>query len=264
MQSSDLLAQRMLAQCQWPTLASPYAEALQEAVRFILARFNDTLGIIASGTILRGNPAPSSDLDIYVIRERPVRQRIQKFFNRTSKTRGVPTEIFVNPASQVLKYFTEEHEAGRPLTAHMLATGFTILQVSPVVSDLQQRARERLTHLPQLDTERLTTMRYMAAARYEDGTDVAETDPETAIMILSVAVHDMLTYYFLNAGRYVPRDKDLLGVLGDMDGALAGLVRAFFGAQEIDRRLALAEQIADYTIETHGFFEWESTPEEVA
>ncbi len=271
MPSSDLFAQ-----CQWPALASPYAEALQEAVRFILARFDDTLGIVVSGTILRGNPAPSSDLDIYVIREKPVRQRIQKFFNCTSKTCGVPTEIFVNPASQVLKYFVEERDAGRPLTAHMLTTGFTILQVSPVVSELQQRARAMLNQPPQLDAERLTTARYMAATRYEDGTDVAsaivdasavldaETNLETANMILGLAVHDMLTYYFLKMGHYVPRDKDLLKALESLDAGVAELARAFFRTQKIGHRLALAGQIADCTIETHGFFEWESTPEEVA
>ncbi len=258
MRSSDLFVQ-----CQWPALASPYAEALQEAVRFILAYFEDTLGIIVSGTILRGHPAPSSDLDIYVIREKPVRQRIQKFFNQTPGASGVPAEIFVNPASQVLKYFTEEQKAGRPLTAHMLATGFTILQVSPIISELQQRARDILAHPPRRDAERLTVMRYMAATRYEDGTDVAETDPKTASMILSLAVHDMLTYYFLKMEHYVPRDKDLLEDVRKLDATLAGLARAFFGAYEIDSRLALAEQIADCTIETHGFFEWESTPEEV-
>jgi hypothetical protein len=252
------------SQCQWPDLPSPYAEALREAVRFILDRFDDTLGIIVSGTILRGNPAPSSDLDIYVIRERPVRQRIQRFFNQTSASVGVPAEIFVNPASQVLKYFAEEHEAGRPLTAHMLTTGFTVLQESPIVSELQQRAHEILARRPQLGNERLTTTRYMAALRYEDGTDVAETDPETACMILSLAIHDMLSYYFLKAGRYVPRDKDLLKSVEDLDARLADLVRAFFGACEIGQHLTLAEQIADYIIETHGFFEWESTPEEVA
>jgi hypothetical protein len=244
-------------------LASPYAEALREAVHFILAHFEDTLGIIVSGTILRGNPAPSSDLDIYVIREKPVRQRIQKFFNRTSGASSVPAEIFVNPASQILKYFTEEQESGRPLTAHMLATGFTILQVSPIISELRQRARDILAHPPQRDAERLTTVRYMAAARYEDGTDVAETDPETASMILGLAVHDMLTYYFLEMEHYVPRDKDLFEGVEKLDATLAGLSRAFFGAHEIESRLALAEQIADRTIETHGFFEWESTPEEV-
>ena len=72
----------LFEQCRWPELPARYAEALRGAVRFILERFADTQGIIVSGTILRGNPAPSSDLDIYVIRQKSQRQRIQKFFRQ--------------------------------------------------------------------------------------------------------------------------------------------------------------------------------------
>ena len=50
------------------------------------------------------------------------RQRVQKFFS------GVPAEIFVNPPSGIEKYFTEEHAVRRPLTAHMLATGFVVTE----------------------------------------------------------------------------------------------------------------------------------------
>ncbi|MBN2392997.1 MAG: hypothetical protein JXR84_19865, partial [Anaerolineae bacterium] len=88
----------LFAQCRWPDLPAPYAEALREAVQFILERCPDTQGIVVSGTILRGNPAPSSALDIYVIRRELRRQRVQKFFD------GVPAEIFINPEKKVPDY----------------------------------------------------------------------------------------------------------------------------------------------------------------
>ena len=44
--------------CQWPDLASSYDMALQSAVAYILERF-PVLGIIASGSIIRGNPGPT-------------------------------------------------------------------------------------------------------------------------------------------------------------------------------------------------------------
>ena len=59
-------------------------------VEFILENYS-VLGIIVSGTIIRGNQDLSSDLDIYVIQKEPFRQRLQKFFNH------IPAEIFVNP-----------------------------------------------------------------------------------------------------------------------------------------------------------------------
>ena len=247
----------LFERCRWPDLAPPYAEALRQAVGFILARFADTTGIVVSGTILRGNPAPTSDLDIYVIRQKPQRQRLQQFFN------GVPAEIFVNPAAMVLRYFDEERKEGRPIAAHMLATGFTVLELDPAVADLRRQAQHSLTLRPDPAPQRLTAARYMAATRYEDATDIVVDRPEAANMILGLAVYDMLHYYFLRANRYLPRDKDLLDALGRLDAGLAELARDFYGAGSLERRLAIAEQIADCTIETRGFFAWESNPEDV-
>lgn len=238
--------------CRWPELDEPYNTALRQATRFILEQFEDTLGIIISGTILRGQPAPSSDLDIYVIRQQPKRQRIQRFFN------DVPAEIFVNPVSKVLDYFDQERQAGRPITAHMLATGHTILDLDPVLADLRELSEQILSQPPDLGAEQLTTARYLAATRYEDALDIAADRPATATMILSMAVRGMIKYYFLKANRYLPRDKDLLLALSEFNPKLSNLTREFYTSSDLDERLHLAEQIADQTIETHGFFEWTS------
>jgi predicted nucleotidyltransferase len=244
----------LLAQCRWPDLPAPYAEALRQAVRFILERCPDTRGIVVSGTILRGNPAPSSDLDIYVIRREPQRQRVQKFFN------GVPAEIFINPEHKVADYFAVEVRDARPITAHMLATGFTILDCDGVIASLQARARQILETPPDPGAETLTAARYTAAARYEDAMDIVRDRPATARMILGLAIYQMLHYHFLSAHHFMPRDKDLLDVLETWDAALCIFVRRFYAATTLEEALAAAEQIADRTIATRGFFEWESTP----
>ena len=70
-----------------------HKHALRDAVSFVLGSFK-AVGIIASGTIVRGNPDATSDIDLWVIHLEPNRQRIQKFFN------SVPVEIFVNPRGQ--------------------------------------------------------------------------------------------------------------------------------------------------------------------
>lgn len=248
-------SEELFAQCRWPDLPAPYAKALREAVSFVLGRCPDVRGIVVSGTILRGNPAPSSDLDIYVIRREPQRQRVQKFFN------GVPAEIFINPEKIVPDYFAYEARDGRPITAHMLDTGFTILDCDGVIASLQDRARQILQTPPAPSAEALTSARYMAAARYEDATDVIRDRPEIARMILGLAVHQMISYHFLAAHRFVPRDKDLLAVLETWDTPLANLARRFYGAVTLEEALAAAEQIVDRTIAARGFFEWESTPE---
>jgi predicted nucleotidyltransferase len=59
-------------------------------VSFVLERFKP-VGIIAAGTVVRGTPDATSDLDVWVIQMEPVRERLYRFLV------GVPAEIFVNP-----------------------------------------------------------------------------------------------------------------------------------------------------------------------
>jgi hypothetical protein len=246
----------LLAQCHWPILEPPYDQALRDAVTFILQRF-DVLGIIASGSIIRGEPHAGSDLDIYVVHARQQRQRIQKFFQ------GVPAEIFVNPVSAIEGYFENEAKDGRPCTAHMFVTGFVVLDRDPIVQSLQGKAQAFLNRSSDPSTAQLTRLRYGAADRYENACDIASTSSATANMILNLAIFEMLQYAFWKANRYLPRDKDLLEATKDLDPILAGLAQDFYTTAEIEKRLELAPQIADRTIEARGFFEWESPLEEV-
>ncbi len=247
----------LLERCNWPALPAPYDRALREAVRFILERYPQVEGIVASGSIVRGAPAPSSDLDIYVVHGAAWRQRVQRIFH------GVPAEIFVNPPAQIRRYFVEERQAGRPITAHMWSTGHPVLALTPQVGSVQAEARAVLQQPPDYSPEHVTTTRYMAALLYEDAGDVAETDPETGLLILGRAVPAMLHYRFIAANQYLPRDKDLLRALEALDAPLARLARAYYCASQPAARFELAARLAEQTLATHGFFEWESEPEEL-
>jgi hypothetical protein len=242
--------------CRWPGLSEPYAGALQEAVRFLLDRF-DLAGIVASGSIIQGNPDPASDLDLYAIHREPRRQRIQRLFD------GVRAELFVNPASAIRGYFREERQAGRPCTAHMLATGFVVLAQDPLVAVLLAEAREELAKRPDLSPLELTWKRYGAADGYENAMDIAVRDPANASLILHQAVREMVEYQFLAANRWLPRTKRLLADLAEWDGELGRLARSYYQESDPSTRFALAEAIAHRTIGATGFFEWESKLEDV-
>lgn len=248
--------EQRLARCDWPQLEEPYAAALYQAVRYILEHY-DARGIVVSGTIIRGSPDPSSDLDVYVIHAANWRKRAQKFFNT------VPAEIFVNPPHQIEKYFEEERRDGRPLTAHMFATGFIVLDEDGEAARFQALARQVLAQPPDLSDAQLLVHRYMAATGYEDAADIATHSPENASLILSVVVYDMLRYRFLAANQPVPRHKTILKGLESLDPHLARLAYSFYNATTTPERLDLAGQIADRTLGVRGFFEWESPPEEV-
>ena len=250
-------SQTLLDQCEWPALQAPYDDALRQAVAFILERISDIIAIVACGSILRGSPSASSDLDIYVLREKLERQRIQRWFN------AVPAEIFINPPDQVQRYIDQEQQDGRPITAHMLATGHVVLALDDRLSELRTLAKDSLSAHPAPSAERLVMARYMAAIRFEDATDIWEARPEAARMILNAAVYDMLRYRFLEADQFFPRDKDLLVVLETLDSHLSDLAQRYYSESSPGRIIDIARQIADHTIKTFGFFEWESEPEAV-
>jgi predicted nucleotidyltransferase len=237
----------------WPDLPERLDLALRDAVSFVLDRFN-VAGIVAAGTILRGTSDAASDLDIYVINRESFRQRIQRF------ARNVPTEIFVNPPWTVRGYLSREHADGRPITAHMLATGHVILSLDPIVDELRAEAEEWLAKPSHPLPAQVVMDRYLAATLYEDARDIAEKDPPTALLILSQSVTAMINFWYRSNGHFIPRAKELLSRLVSLSEALGRDAQRFFIAPP-EERWPLAERIADQTIGVHGFFEWESAPQ---
>lgn len=238
----------------WPALEEPFAGALRDAVAFIENRVT-AVGVLVSGTIVRGDPDPSSDLDIVVLHTAPFRQRIQKRF------RDVPAEIFINPPLQIRRDFKREHHLGRPIMAHMIATGHVVVDRDPLVGLLRRDARALLAAGPPDDAS-VNRLRYLAATRFEDARDKQATEPGTAQLILSQAVADMLRYFVRAAGGFIPRDKDLLDVSGRMDPAVAALARETFQSISTDPWDRACE-LAQRTIGVQGFYEWESDREAI-
>lgn len=245
----------MIAQCQLPELAEPYASAAREAVAYIIERWQP-IAIILAGSVLRGEGDASSDMDTFVIFEGSYRQRVQKRFN------GVPFEIFANPPRRARRYLEEEQLDGGGSTIHMLATGFVVLNRDAVITDLIQRSQYILTQTPLPLDSHLIYQRYMAADKFENALDLRQREPALGLLLASSAMLDMLNYYFISQSKWIPRHKDLLKTLRSENPELARLVEQFFQATG-DIRFDLAAQIADRTIGTRGFFEWESEQDKV-
>ncbi len=251
-QSGEPLTQ---AECRFPDLPERYDRALREAAAYILERW-EPLGIIATGTIVRGDPGPASDHDIVVIVPGRHRLRVQKWFS------GVPAELFVNAVGWIEHAFeTGRH---RPDTAHMIATGFVVLDCDPVLEKLRIRAREILEEGPRVDEKLLTRSRYAAVTRVEDAFDLAESDPESAAFLATTAVDEMLRFVLYPAhGRFVPRWKEIFSRMAEVDARAAELARAFYRSSDPAERLRLAGELSDRIVGARGFFEWESDSEEL-
>ncbi len=169
----------------------------------------------------------------------------------------------MNPSWVIQKYFVQDEGEARPISAHMMATGTVVLATDPVVEQLRQTAISLIGSSPTLTPQKLTLARYAAATKLEDAMDIVERNPAAANMLVSEAVRQMLQFAFLKAGRFIPRDKDILDALTNMDSDLASKAQLFFESGDWTRRMHLATELADRILQVRGFFEWDSEPEDV-
>lgn len=246
-----------LARCRWPQLDHPFGEALRDAVVFILSSYKPT-GIVAGGSILRGQGDASSDLDIYVIHREGWRQRVQKRFN------GVPVEIFVNPPARVRRYFAEQRKAGRPITAHLLTTGFVVYAQGDTLAGLQAEAAQVLEKRPDLTPQELTIQRYFVVDLLDNAGDVMASAPETALFFLEQAMQRLLVYAYLAANRNLPRAKEMLDRLRDVDVRLQQTAFHYYRSDSVSEKYAAACAFAQQVLGVTTFFEWSSQPETVS
>lgn len=240
----------MLEQCYFPEINEPFATALQEAVAYVIEHYNP-IGIIGAGSVIRGEGDLTSDIDLYVIFEGDYRQLEHKFFN------GVPCQLFCNPTQRMSQYFIEER--GRlnngPTTAHMMANGIVILDRDARIEQIREEAKVALQLPPKPNEDLLQLMRYHAVSSLENMLDVCQSDPDMAMLEICNALPNMLNYYFLKQGQYIPRHKDTLKQLRHHDPDLAQLVHNLFTVDE-ESRYDILQEIADKTIEIRRFFEY--------
>lgn len=231
-----------------------YQLALDEAIQWITANFKPA-GIVASGSIIRGNPHQNSDLDIYVVHREPFRQRIQKHFNE------VPCEFFINNFGHVYRYFEQEYQANRPLAAHMLGTGQVMMGGDdPEIIELLTAAKSYLTRSPGLTESKRTVLHYIIAGLFEDATDLATTDPVTGSYFLQKMVFELISLIFLDLGIPHPRPKEMLAQLEQKVPAIAQLLALFYQAPGFQAQYEIARQLLDTVGVQLVFFEWDSGP----
>jgi hypothetical protein len=239
-----------------PTLAPRYDAALQAALVYIFQNF-EPFGVIVSGSIVRGNPDPSSDLDIVVLHEQSWRRRIQKWFE------GVPAEIFVNSPAWIKNNLAQETSDGRPVMAHMLTTGAVVFSSSARTMELIELAQFSLAKGPNFSDSALERQRYGAACLFEDALEVAERDPSTSALILGRAAEAAVSYWFASRQRFSVRSKEQMQVIRAEDRHIAELIDGALLSPGIAERVSAARELVQGVIGHTGFFEWDSGPSEM-
>ncbi len=227
--------------------------ALDGAISFIDARYQP-IGVIASGSIIRGKSHPLSDLDMVVAHRPAWRQRHQRWEN------GIVVEIFVNPVAQIERTYREEVESGRPVMLHMIATGIIVVDTAGTMRTLQDEATQMLAAGPRVPAETLTAMCYSIATEFEDAVDILEEDEERAGAMATTCLVQAVRARFLQEGRWLPREKELLTALDALDPELGASCRGALRA-ETRARLGIVKPIVERIAGSSCFFAWEGAPQ---
>ncbi len=238
-----------------PALAARYDVSLRAALEYVFAEF-EPFAVIVSGSIVRGNPDPSSDFDILVLHRHTWRRRVQRWFE------GVPAEIFVNSIEWMNRYVEEEATEGRPIMAHMLTTGALVYSSSQDTNDLLERARKSLEGGAHFSEFALEQQRYTAACLYEDAFEIVDRDSANAMLILARAVETTVRYWFASRQRFSVRQKDQLEQIRLDDPETAVLIEGAMLSASTGDRVAAGRSLARRVIGHEGFFEWDSGPSE--
>jgi predicted nucleotidyltransferase len=233
----------------------PFDRAVDELVAYVRATYAP-IGIVISGSIVRGEAGPLSDLDVFVVHDAAWRLREQRRFA------GVPAELFVNPASKVRGYFQSEHADGRPCTAHMFATGEAIEPVRPAIAELVREAREWMTRPLEPTEAMLALRRYGPVDVLDDARDVIDRDPVAAALLLAEAVRGIVAYAFWRRRMFQPRRKTSIAALAAIDPDAAELVRVWSTSKD-HAALAAVTALAKHVLEVDTFFEWTSARDPV-
>lgn len=191
----------------------------EQALRIVSARLeeefgDDLAGILLAGSVAYGHPMETSDLDLYVVTDKPWRQR------RNLVVDGVDVELFINPRH---KASSEILQAGS--TTDMFARGRIIHDPRGVMAGLVEEARSvHETPRPIPLGDDLERLRYMVTDTVKDAYDLVVAGVEG----FDLAVHDALRWtldaYYQLAGRRMPKPKYVAADLRSREPALADVV----------------------------------------
>lgn len=153
-------------------------------------------------------------------------------------------------------------ESGRPVMIHMIATGIIVRDTNDTMRYLQHDARQRLRGGPLVSDEALTAMRYSIATEFEDTLDILHEDTDRAGAMATSSLLQAIRLRFLQEGRWLPREKQLLGALDDFDRDLGLACREAIRAMPAER-VRLSQPIIEGLAGSSHFFAWESSRQEV-
>jgi predicted nucleotidyltransferase len=241
-----------------PTLPEGYAGAWRRIVADLTAD-PAVLGATISGSVLRGEGGPTSDLDVYVLIRGAERRR------RTYVCEDVLVEEFRNPETWIRHYFQERDDAP---ALHMLGYGTVVLDRDPAFAPICAEARRLFTEGPlALTPEKDVVEQYVVWDAWCDVKDLLAAGADVqAVGLMHWQMVRTITAHHRRQRRWLPTLKRLLESLRAWDVPLATELGAFWGLGGRDARAAFArfDAIVRHVLAPHDPDRpvlWQSAPE---
>lgn len=217
------------------------------------------LGVLATGSRVRGEGDASSDIDLHILIDQPRRQR------RNIVVAGVEVEMFINPPFQIALYFDEGRASGRGVDQHMWSTGHAVYDPQGVVAALQAEARRQWDAGPPPIDGSGWSVRYLPADTLRDIGDVIGRDAEQAQVMIGALLAELIGLHLRLRCRWRVKGKRTLADLQAWDGEAAELVRGACRGTVAERFAAL-ESLMQHVLAPVGGphpLEWRTEWEDV-
>lgn len=194
---------------------------VERAMQLLHAEYGaDLIGVLAGGSLLRGEGDRHSDIDVVVVIASPRRRRWNVMID------GVEIEMFVNPPFQMRRYFEEDRQSGRGVQPHLCSTGRIVFDPQGVMAALQAEAHSIWHAGPSALSERdRWQFRYAVADGLRDIEDVEASDKERAVLLIGALLPQIIDQHYRISGRWLHKRKRVLDDLAHWDPAACSLAR---------------------------------------
>ncbi|OAA30183.1 hypothetical protein AT15_00305 [Kosmotoga arenicorallina S304] len=190
-------------------------EAIKIAEEFIEKYYPDCLVVFLSGSVVRGEETPTSDLDIVVILKPG-----EKYHRRSFIFSRKPIEVFANTEESIEKFFKFDIADKEPSLPQMCSEGIIIRDTHGLGERIKGHARELLAQGPgKLSKKEIDDYRYSITDLLDDLS--GSTKREESIFIVERLVNDAVKLYLLANGQWIGKGKWLYRALKSFDPNLA-------------------------------------------
>ncbi len=223
-----------------------FDKALSKALEYFRKKKN-ILGILVSGSYVTGNLSKNSDIDLFIVmKDVNWREKGIKLFN------GVEVEYFLQPYSQILKYFERETDSTKRTTISIFSSGKILYDSQNKVKELVNIAKKlSKKRLPPLPKAKLDLVKYFVEDNLKDLEDAVEKeDVALANLIINFLFNDVLENYYVVKRLPKPKLKYLLTDIRDK--YFREKIKIFLESNNFASRIKSIKELSTYFLKLCG------------